>query len=513
MSVKSANLNWKRTSPVAVVFFVFNAARQLGVNGLPAIAVVFTAFASASNERKVLILSGLLAFVAIAILSSILHWLRFRFCITQDRVLVRSGVFRREELSVDFGRIQNVNIREPFYMRPFGLALLSIDTAGSSKKEIILGGIPKPLAIHLRNAMLAKSSDDGSALAEKSDDIADNPILLSRQSKDIVIYGLTANFMIWVAIAAGAFFSTFDVGGEIRIWIMEHIDSIAAVSTVQDGLGAPAVAIIAVATLLAIFALLPLISVLGALFRHHGYQLRLDGETFQKSSGLLTRFDESLKRHKIQAMVLKQNLIARFFKRTNMQLRVASAGSAAEMGELSMALRPAFQVPALSESELPVLMNVFFPGCEPANVAFTRVNRRRLGMVTLGWGVLPPLLFTTIVLTIAVSSWFAVLLPLVLVFAGLIVNQVWTKIGYAVVGDYGFIRKGFLGAETTVFPLFKVQRVDIRQTPGQRRKGLAQLSIHLASHTLKIPYVAVEDAKIYRDLALYHVESSKQAWY
>ncbi|MGK2927530.1 MAG: PH domain-containing protein [Lysobacterales bacterium] len=513
MSVDSANLNWERTSPVAVVFFLFNSARQIGVNALAAVAVVFAAFASASNGRKVLILSGLLAFAGIAVLSSVLQWLRFRFCITHDRVLVRSGVFNREELSVEFGRIQNVNIREPFYMRPFGLALLSIDTAGSRKKEIILGGIPKALATRLRNAMLSNSRVDDSTSVESTDSVTDKPVLLSRQSKDIVIYGLTANFMIWIAIAVGALFSTFDVGEEFGVWIMEHIDSFVAVSVIQEGLGVPAAVVIAVGALLVIFVLLPMISVLGALFRHYGYQLRLDGETFQKSSGLLTRFDESLKRHKIQAMVLKQNLVARFFKRTNMQLRVASAGSAVEMGELSMALRPTFQVPALSESELPVLVDTFFPGCEPEKVRFTRINRRRLGMVVLGWGVLPPLFFTTTILMLTVSWWFALMLPFVLAFAWLIVNQVWTKIGYAVVGDYGFIRKGFFGTETTVFPLFKVQRVDIRQTPGQRRKGLAQLSLHLGSHTLKIPYVAVEDAKKYRDLALYHVESSKRAWF
>jgi len=170
-------------------------------------------------------------------------------------------------------------------------------------------------------------------------------------------------------------------------------------------------------------------------------------------------------------------------------------------------------VPALNQDELPVLVNEFFPDCEIEKVQFTRINRRKLAMVVLVWGVLPSLLPVTIVLTLLVSWGFALLLPLVLTFAWLIVNQVWTRIGYAVVGGYGFIRKGFFGTETTAFPLFKVQRVDIRQTPGQRRKGLAQLSIHLASHTLKIPYVAIEDAIKYRDLTLYHVESSKQAWF
>ena len=69
------------------------------------------------------------------------------------------------------------------------------------------------------------------------------------------------------------------------------------------------------------------------------------------------------------------------------------------------------------------------------------------------------------------------------------------------------------GTRITVFPLFKVQRIDIRQTPGQRRKGLAHLSIHLASHSLNIPYICEGDARSFRDLALYHVESSNRAWY
>ena len=92
-------------------------------------------------------LIGLTALGVASLIGFSLRWLRFRFCIVDDKVLVRSGVFHREEISVEFGRIQNISIREPFYMRPFGLALLSIDTAGSGQKEIVLGGIKKSTAI------------------------------------------------------------------------------------------------------------------------------------------------------------------------------------------------------------------------------------------------------------------------------------------------------------------------------------------------------------------------------
>ena len=134
-------------------------------------------------------------------------------------------------------------------------------------------------------------------------------------------------------------------------------------------------------------------------------------------------------------------------------------------------------------------------------------------MLVLGRTVLPPLLLVTGLLSLMVGWEFVFLLPIVLALAWSIISRVWGKIGYGVVGDYGFISRGFIGTDTTVFPLFKVQRIDIRQTPGQRRKGLAQLTIHLASHTLKIPYVCESDCKNFRDLALYYVESSDRAWY
>ena len=65
----------------------------------------------------------------------------------------------------------------------------------------------------------------------------------------------------------------------------------------------------------------------------------------------------------------------------------------------------------------------------------------------------------------------------------------------------------------TFLDQFKVQRVDIRQTVFQQRRGVAHLTVHLASHSLTLPYVGIEDANRLRDLALFAAESSQQPWY
>ena len=513
MSLSGEKTSWQRTSPVAVVFFLLSSARQVISNGLPAIAVVIATFASASATGKSWMLTGLLGLALLTAVGAIAQWVRFRFCVVNDKVLVRSGVFQHEELIVEFGRIQNISIREPIYMRPFGLALFSIDTAGSGQKEIVLGGIKQDVALQLRDTILTRARPDTSSPTEESEDPADKSLLLSRNVKDIVIYGLTVNFALWVVVAVGAFFGAFDAAENFFTWLGNYIQFEDIKAAVEQAGGLIGAALITILALFLIFLLLPLISVAGALVRHYDYRLRVEGETYRKNSGLLTRHDESMKRHKIQAMVLRQNFVARFFKRTNMQLRIASAGSGIENGQLPTGPKTTFLVPALNDDELSELIPEFLPGCEYNNVQFSRINRRRFSLVVLGWSVLPPLLLVTTILSTLISWMFLLLLPVVLAFAWVLVSQVWKKSGYGVVGDYGFIRHGFLGAEITIFPLFKVQRVDIRQTPGQRRKKLAHLAIHLASHSLKISYVDERDAKQFRDMALYHVESSNRAWY
>jgi putative membrane protein len=281
----------------------------------------------------------------------------------------------------------------------------------------------------------------------------------------------------------------------------------------QDNHGAIVTVLTGIALMALVFFTFSLIGVAGALIRHHGYRLTVDDETYRKTSGLLSRHDESLKQHKIQAVVWKQNLMAHFFGRINMQLRLASAGSGIENGQLPTGPKAAFLVPALHPAEAKELSAEFLPACQADQVIFSSVHRRRFILKTLAVSGLPVVVGLAILPTVLVSWMFVLIIPVVVSFFYLLVNRQWKKLGYGIVGEYGFVRTGIIGTQTTLFPLFKVQRVDIRQTPGQRRHGLANLTIHLASHSLSVPYLSLEDAEKFRDLALYYVESGDRPWY
>jgi len=501
---------WQRISPLAVVFFIGAFVRNMLTHGLPAVVVAFAAFISADAVIRDWTIRSALVVAAAGLGIAVLQYLRFRFCINDGHILVRSGVLHREELDIEFNRVQNVTIKEPFYMRPVGLAVLSIDTAGSKSKEVNLAGVERKLAMEMRTTILAGVEAETATVADRKESLPG--LLLALARRDIVIYGLTANFLLWVALAIGAIFGSDTISEKFFGWLASRYELEEAVTILQNEGGLLLVALVIGLGLFLLFLLLPLLSVVGALFRYDGYRLTVDGETYRRSSGLLTRHDESLKQEKIQAIVWKQNAVARFFKRINIQLRQASAGSGLEDGQLPGGSKSSFIVPAVNPDQANELSAEFMPGCQAASTVWSRVDRRRYILVKLALVALP-LAPICLLLAIVVNWKFALVLPLGLALAGLVFNRCWTRLGYGVNGDYGFVREGFIGTVTTIFPMFKVQRIDIRQTPIQHRKGLAHLTIHLASHSLKVPYISMRDASLFRDLALYQAESSEQPWY
>lgn len=503
---------WFRVSPLAVIFFALGIAQKLLSQGLPAVLVLVALIASSEADKTYWIFRVAIVLVVLGIGFSIFSYLRFRYRVTDDRVLMRQGVFKREELDIEFQRVQNITIQEPFYMRPLGLSVLNIDTAGSGEKEISIAGIQRDLALSLRDRILGSEK---SASPEPADQQLDNvkaKLLVALNRRDVLIYGLTANFSWWIVIAIGAVFGSDEITTWFIGWLEARFSVTETVLYLQNEGGTLLLGLVIFGLILLGLIMFPLISILGAVFRYDGYRLSVDGETYRKSSGFLTRFDDSLKQHKIQALIWKQNAIALYFKRISIQLRQASAGRAVDSGQLPSGLKTTFLVPALQPELANELSGEFFPDCKPAQAVYSPVDRRRFMVFNMA-ATLLPISLVTLIPALLVSWKFLLVIPVLTGIIFLITNRCWQKAGYAVDGGYGFVRSGFIGTQTTIFPLFKIQRIDVRQTPIQHRKGLAHLTIHLASHSVKVPYISVDDANRFRDLTVYCAESSQAAWY
>ena len=120
-----AKLDWQRTSPTAVVIFLGRALKALAVHGAPALVPLAATFVTVEALRLVWLALALIPFLLLLSGWSVLSYLRFRFRLGDGLVVLKRGVLQHERVTVEFGRVQNVSIQEPFFMRPLGLAVLS----------------------------------------------------------------------------------------------------------------------------------------------------------------------------------------------------------------------------------------------------------------------------------------------------------------------------------------------------------------------------------------------------
>ena len=103
------------------------------------------------EEKKSVFLFSVLAAVAVLLLvSSLVNFFFFRFYIQEDELIIKKGWLKKVVLTVPLQKIQAVHIEQGPLHQLLNIVKLSADTAGSSKTEVTIQALRKPMAEALR---------------------------------------------------------------------------------------------------------------------------------------------------------------------------------------------------------------------------------------------------------------------------------------------------------------------------------------------------------------------------
>jgi putative membrane protein len=83
-----------------------------------------------------------------------LAWRRIAYAVDCDRLLMRSGWWRRRLVLLPRARIQSIDYRESFVTRWFGIGTLQFGVAGGRAQTHIIPAIPSGAARQLREELL-----------------------------------------------------------------------------------------------------------------------------------------------------------------------------------------------------------------------------------------------------------------------------------------------------------------------------------------------------------------------
>lgn len=113
---------------------------------------------------------SLLVAVSLCLLIALLTWwlvrwpaVAYRFAsyrVDGDGLEIRSGVYFRSVTTVPRSRVQHTDVSQGPLQRRYGLATLTVHTAGSENAEVELPGLPHEVALKIRDHLLPGNTAD-----------------------------------------------------------------------------------------------------------------------------------------------------------------------------------------------------------------------------------------------------------------------------------------------------------------------------------------------------------------
>lgn len=502
-----STVEWHRLSPVAAIYYLVKIVKGLLNNALPSVAPMIIVILN-SDDKKFMLTLIVIGVVSLLVVSSLLEYWFFRYRLDNSEILIDQGVFKRKHRVVNFDRVQNININQPIYFRPFKMVTLVIETAGSKGGEGDLAGIPELTAKQIRDQILSRQSELKTTPADdqQSDEaIKEEPqerLIAKATTLDIIRYGISNNGMFLLLAFMAPFFRPIQQA--IEDWVDMN-----ALKALADAMGGRAIGgfAIVLGIVLIVLSILMLISVLGSILKFHGYRLTLTDNTLKRKSGLLNTYEESLNLPKIQAIARRCNFIGRWLGRENLICRQTTTSGNKQTKRSNI-----FIVPARTAAQCDELTKILYPDY-PRQIETHPINRRYI-FKTLLLKVMLPVALAAIIMALVHVPILQIfwLLPIPFALYPVIIKR-WQKYSYGITDEYGVINSGFIGHKQVLFPLFKVQRAVISQSPVQKRRDLATLTIYLASGRLRIPYMPIEHARHWFDLIYYKTETDQRPWF
>ncbi len=446
------------------------------------------------------------------LLAAILRYWFYRYQMLDDGIQIRLGVLFKKQLNLKFHRVQNVNIRHPFYFRPLGLVTLKIDSAGSTREEVNIAALTFPEAQAIRQTIQHRKSQpllaegestdlDAGAIVVNAEGVKEEQAFYTRTFDDLVIHGLTNN-RAWIIVGAifGFLQSTpFSVSDGVDL-LQGFVGSIISNESV-----AFTVLLFSIALVLTV-VITALLSVLGSIVTYYGFELFRSDESLMVHRGLFTRHEINMQKSRVQTIYLRQDWLDLILQRVNVIYEQLSHSlHNVEGAENSKRIL----VPSAREWERSRLINEIFDLPDIASLEFQAISKWYFYKYALIWSTLY-LLFSA-GFEVAETFNTLLLIPVWAVHMSLLYMN-WLRAGLAVTEDYVIVRKGIIGIDYIVFPAYKLQAVDHVQSLLMKRRQLSNIVFHTASRMIRLPYLPSQHVHKVLNYCLYAVEANDRSW-
>ncbi|TVP94362.1 MAG: hypothetical protein EA374_07050 [Acholeplasmatales bacterium] len=298
---------FKRQHPVVIITGVL---RELRTFILP--FLIFLILSVLGEDARIFEGRGVLIFALISIgfsmIAGVLKWFFFRYAVTGTVIEIRSGIFIRKQRHIKQERIQTISLEAGLWHRVFSLTALNIETAGNlGESEVQIQALPVIEAEEIRRRLTTgntfETAEESAANVSGPQRIIDALTLLKA--------GLTSGSVSVVMLLIAAFF------GQLIFFLPSRYFE--QLLDVGRQLGIYAI-FLAAALFVGVAWVL---SVIRYVIRYAMFTVRLKGEDLIITRGLIVLKTLTLKRHRIQSVVIVQGLLRQPFGYATIEVKAA----------------------------------------------------------------------------------------------------------------------------------------------------------------------------------------------
>lgn len=413
---------------------------------LQAFAPLVALWIASSAERTI---AGVA--VGITLLSSWVRWLRYRWRIESDQLIIERGLVQRTRRVIPLERIQAVQTVRKIRHRVFGVVGLRIETVGGNESEGQLDALRPELATRVQRRLLRTSADAAQPAAAGPE----GAVLAQCTPKMLFVAGLTGG-RVGAAAAALAFAQEF---------AGERIAN--AVISAPARLGITVLVLLVALGIAAAFAM----SVVATALTYWNFTVTRDGDLIRLRRGLLTERHDSVPLARVQSLTVEENIVRRALGLAAVKMVVA--GRAGQDEALTSTLFPIAQR-AEAFALAGQLLGVDDLVERTLQPMPTAARTRRLIRAAV------------IIVVFTAITWVLLDWPLGLLGAAVAVLALpaalgaYRALGWRYDGDVVLARHGWLVRHTSTTPVPAPQSVSVSSSPFQRRRDLATLRLEIA---------------------------------
>lgn len=468
MSQMAEQISEKRLHPFTLLYRLVVALPNA------TLPIIFVLYSGSTGEWAYIFISLFLGFFILP--GILLNYFYFDYTITEQEVVIRSGVLSKKERHIKIDRIQNVTITQNFLHKLMRIAKVQLETAGDATTEGNLDSVSiadsERIREIIRNHQHEKSSttivnEEGEQVEVRQIEDEEN-VIFSMSLWDTIKYG-AVRFRPIVLVASAWIFSMFS---QLNPNWTEELEVIleSGYKEYIKQLDIFSMILYAIAGVLLVLLFSWILDILLTVNTYHKFKLVSEKGKLLTSQGLFSSQKGAIPLKKLQMMVIKSNPITRKLNFYRLDLQTAGFGG----GDGTKA-KSETAIPFAKFSQVKEIINKIRAVELPE--VFTKVSPKSIRRAVVKYLVFSIPFGIALYFTFD-SFWILLVLLPIIGFAAYIRYQ---YRGYHVENNQIIVKQGFWFQKISIIPIEKIQTLHKRSSYFQRRLGLATVEIDTAA--------------------------------